>query len=87
MAELRGASVWNFGVLPADTVTVDGKPLQTVHLQRAATPDASRTVDVWYAPWKAGSGETVYLPVRLRISEASGDYVEQLLERMPATAP
>ena len=87
VAELRGASVWNFGVLPADTVTVDGKPLQTVHLQRAATPDASRTVDVWYAPWKAGSGETVYLPVRLRISEASGDYVEQLLERMPATAP
>lgn len=67
------AQTWHFIVAPEQTLRYQGEPLPAVKLTRELRDPKDQTVDVWFAP-RLG-----YLPVRLKITQQDGDYIEQQL--------
>ena len=68
------ADTWTFLVEAEETITVSTGNLPTLKLSRRPRGDFDQKVEVWFAP------SLDYLPVKSRITEQSGDFVEQLLE-------
>lgn len=64
---------WDFEVGNIEPLSLPGGDMAGVHLRRTAMGDEATTVDIWLAP------SLGYLPVRIRLSQGNGDFVEQLL--------
>jgi hypothetical protein len=69
------AEPWTFRVLKQDKVRTPMGELNAVHVSRAPQPDSKdQTLDIWLAP------SLEWYPVRLRFTEADGDFIEQTLQ-------
>lgn len=69
----RDAENWQFTVAGPETLTLPAGETATVKLSRAPRREFDQRVEVWLAPALG------YLPARLRITQANGDFVDQLL--------
>ena len=72
----REAEAWTFVVEATENLELLGAPMQTVKLIRKARREFDQKVEVWYAP------SLGYLPVRNRITQASGDFIDQQLSEV-----
>lgn len=72
----REAEPWTFIVEAEESLDLLGAPMQTLKLTRKPRRDFDQKVEVWYAPMLG------YLPVRNRITQASGDFVDQQLSEV-----
>jgi hypothetical protein len=66
----RDADLWLFTVGPTETLTLPGGKLELIKLTRNPRQAYDQQVDIWLA---ASLG---YLPARILITEASGDYID-----------
>ena len=71
------AEVWLFRVGPTSHQTLPAGEIVTRQLTRSPRKEFDRKVDIWLAPAMA------HLPVRLRITEPSGDFLDMQLEELP----
>ncbi|MCG2585029.1 DUF3108 domain-containing protein [Massilia sp. TS11] len=77
VAGRRDAERWSFKVAGTEAIQTRLGELQAVHLVKAPPPDSKdQQLDIWLAPAQD------WLPVRLRFSDADGDYVDQVLEKI-----
>lgn len=67
----RDADTWLFTVGNPETLTLPGGDLATLKLLRNPRQPFDQKVELWLAPALG------YLPARLRITEANGDYMDQ----------
>lgn len=65
---------WEFVVGPEEKLAIVSGELQVIGLTRQPRRPGDRKVEMWLAPTLS------YLPARLRVSEANGDHIDQLLE-------
>jgi Protein of unknown function (DUF3108) len=72
-AGARDAENWQFTVAGPETVILPGGDTATVKLNRAPRREFDQRVEVWLAPALG------YLPARIRITQANGDFVDQQL--------
>lgn len=72
----REAEPWVFVVEPTESLALPAGTVEAVHLSRAPRKPYDTRIDVWFAPALG------YLPVRIRITQASGDYVDQQLKSL-----
>lgn len=66
----RAADTWTFTVEGEETLEVSMGTLHAVQLQRLPRRDYDQKAQVWLAP------ELDYLPARIRITQANGDFAE-----------
>jgi hypothetical protein len=66
----RDADLWLFTVGPTETLTLPGGQLELVRLTRNPRQAYDQQVDIWLAQTLS------YLPARIRITEASGDFID-----------
>ena len=67
----RAADVWVFTVEGDERLSLPGGELATVRLVCNPRKDFDQKIEVWLAPALG------YLPARIRIAEANGDFVDQ----------
>lgn len=67
----RAADTWLFTVGAEETLTLPGGEQATLKLMRNPRQEFDQKVELWLAPALG------YLPVRIRITEANGDFVDQ----------
>jgi len=67
----RSAERWVFKVGTLEKLTLPGGELAALHLTRDPVNENDPRADAWLAP------SLGYLPVRIRLSQANGDFVEQ----------
>lgn len=80
VTDVTDVELWDFVVEGPDTLDLDSGGLPTIRLARQPRRERDRKVEIWLAPAMS------YLPARIRISEANGDYVDQTIEApLPAT--
>lgn len=72
-AGTREADTWTFTVVGTPTLALPAGEQATIALKRAPRREFDQTVEVWFAPALG------YLPVRIRLSQANGDVVDQQL--------
>ena len=77
----REAEVWQFKVMNEETLNLPYGDLPSLKLQRNPRRDFDQRIEVWFAPALG------YLPVRLRITNANGDTVDQLLRSVAPRTP
>lgn len=65
---------WEFVVGPEEKLAIVSGELPVIGLTRQPRRPGDRKVEMWLAPTLS------YLPARLRVSEANGDHIDQLLE-------
>jgi len=70
--------VWKFKIGPLTELELPAGTLTTRLLTRSPRREFDKTLQVWLAPALG------YLPVRLRITEHNGDFVDQLLDTVPS---
>ncbi|MFS2033350.1 DUF3108 domain-containing protein [Polaromonas sp. CT11-55] len=71
------ADNWTFLVEAEETITISiGNNILTRKLSRAPRSDFDQKVEIWFAP------SLDYLPVKSRITDQNGDFVEQSLENV-----
>ena len=75
----RSADRWTFTIEGPETLELPAGPTPALKLQRLPRKDYDQKAELWVAP---GLG---YLPVRIRITQANGDFAD-LLQRS-STAP
>jgi hypothetical protein len=69
------AEPWTFKVVSQEKVRIPLGELNTVHIMRAPPPDSkSQKLDIWLAP------SLEWYPVRVRFTDAGGDFIEQTLQ-------
>lgn len=68
----READIWLFTLAAIEPLDVAGQALAAVKLERQPRRPYDQKVEVWLAP------ELGYLPVRIHITEANGDHVDQV---------
>lgn len=68
----RDADVWLFSVVASAALDLAGQATPTVKLERNPRRPYDQKVEVWLAP------DMRYLPVRIRITDANGDNVDQV---------
>lgn len=78
VAGTGSAEIWQFSLGPEETLELPVGPVQARRLTRAQSGAYGTTVEVWLAPGLA------HLPVRIRLTQASGDLIDQQLEQWPA---
>jgi hypothetical protein len=71
----REAEVWQFMVEKEETLQLPIGEISAIKLNRKPRKDFDQHIELWFAP------EMGYLPVRLRITNANGDRVDQLLSK------
>lgn len=71
-ADAHRAEPWNFRVGTTEPLDLPGGALAGLKLSKAPTVEFDQSIEVWLAP------DMHYLPVRLRITEANGDFVDLL---------
>ena len=69
----RDADTWTFTVGSAEKISLPFGELMAVKLSRQPRREYDQKVEIWYAP------SLGYLPVRSKITQANGDFVDQLL--------
>jgi hypothetical protein len=69
----READIWLFTVEGQETIRAATAEYATLKLTRNPRREFDQKVEVWFAP------ELGYLPVRLRLTEANGDFLDQQL--------
>lgn len=80
VAGRRDADPWTFRVVGNETLQTAMGPQACLHLSKAPPADSKdQQLDIWLAP-----GLDWY-PVRLRFSDADGDFVDQTLESLKKT--
>jgi hypothetical protein len=67
----RDADTWLFTVDKEETLALPGGELATLKLMRNPREEFDQKVELWLAPTLG------YLPVRIRITEPNGDFVDQ----------
>ena len=67
----RSSEQWIFVVSNLETLTLPGGTVQAIKLVRHPPNQGAPQVDVWLAP------RLDYLPVRIRLTQGDGDFVEQ----------
>ena len=72
----RDADHWTFRVESAEALSLPFGDLATVKLSRQPRREYDQKVEIWYAP------TLDYLPVRSKITQANGDYVDQQLSAL-----
>lgn len=70
-ASTHDAQVWRFRVEAQEELQLPGGHQQAWRLQRLAREPADQKLELWIAPAQA------YTPVRLRLTEPRGDWLEQ----------
>ena len=83
LARPQGMAWWTYDVTDEETLISPGLgPVPAFHLvpRPIANPSGVITVELWFAP------SLQYLPVRLRISLGSGNFVDLLVEHIEQTA-
>ncbi len=70
----RDADTWTFLVEANEPLSLPGGDMATLKLTRKPKREYDQKVEVWYAP------SLGYLPVRNRITQANGDFVDQQLK-------
>lgn len=68
-----GADTWTFVVGPEEKLSLPAGEISTLKLTRKPQRDYDYTIEVWLAPSLA------WLPVRTRITQHNGDFVDQQL--------
>lgn len=77
VAGRRDAEPWTFKVVKQETVATGQGLVEAVHLIKAPPPDKKgQQVDLWLAP------SLEWYPVKLRFSEADGEFVQQTIEKI-----
>ena len=71
----REAEVWNFLVEKDETLQLPYGDLQALKVHRKPRREFDQNIELWFAPALG------YLPVRLRITNANGDVVDQVLRK------
>jgi hypothetical protein len=67
----RDAELWLFTVMQTEALKLPGGNVQGVKLERLPRKPYDQKIEVWLSP------QLAYLPVRIRITDANGDHVEQ----------
>ena len=67
----RDADTWLFTVGSEEEIKLPGGELMALKLERKPRQEFDQKVELWLAPTQA------YLPVRIRITEANGDFIDQ----------
>lgn len=67
----RSAESWVFVVGAMEMQTLPGGTINAIKLMRAPVSEHDARVEVWLAP------ELAYMPVRIRLTQGTGDFVEQ----------
>lgn len=67
----RNADTWLFTVGSEEKIKLPGGELMALKLERKPRQEFDQKVELWLAPAQA------YLPVRIRITEANGDFIDQ----------
>ncbi|MFD2270527.1 DUF3108 domain-containing protein [Undibacterium arcticum] len=76
VAGRRDAEPWSFKVVKQENIQTPLGELAAVHIVKAPPPDSTdQQLDIWLAP------SLEWYPVRLRFTDADGDFVEQFLEK------
>ena len=77
----REAEVWHFLVEKQELLQLPYGDIHTLKLNRKPRRDFDQHIELWFAP------SLGYLPVRLRITNANGDFVDQLLSKVEKPSP
>lgn len=77
----RDADGWTFVVESAESLTLPFGELNTLKLSRQPRKEFDQKVEIWYAP------SLGYLPVRSKITQANGDFVDQQLNTIAKPSP
>jgi hypothetical protein len=73
----RDAEPWLFKVVKEEKINSPMGDQRTLHISRAPPPDSKgQRLDIWLAP------ALEWYPVRVRFTDADGDYIEQTLEKI-----
>jgi hypothetical protein len=80
-ASQREAEVWQFSVEKEETLQLPYGTVVAVKLNRSPRREFDQRIEVWLAP------EFGYLPVRLRVTNANGDWIDQTLKGVEKPAP
>ena len=77
----REAEVWHFLVEKEELLQLPFGEINAIKLNRKPRRDFDQQIELWFAPTLG------YLPVRLRITNANGDFVDQLLNKAEKPSP
>lgn len=77
----REAEIWHFLVEKEEMLQLPYGEVHAVKLNRKPRRDFDQHIELWFAP------DLGYLPVRLRITNANGDLVDQLLNKVEKPHP
>ena len=77
-ASARSASRWVFRVAQTEPLELPAGTITALKLQRVPEDEHDQRADLWLAP------SVHYLPVRLRITQSSGDFVDLRLKETSA---
>ena len=72
----RDAEVWLFLVEKSETLKLPYGDVPTIKINRKPRKEFDQTIELWFAP------SIDYLPVRLRVTNANGDFVDQQLRKV-----
>jgi len=67
----RSAERWVFKIGELETLQLPGGPQQAIHVTRDPVNEFEPRAEAWLSP------DMAYLPVRIRLSQSNGDFVEQ----------
>lgn len=80
VAGQHDADPWTFKVVGRDRIATPLGELDALHVLKEPPPDAKgQRVDIWLAPKRA------WYPVRLRYTDADGDFIEQTLQQIDSS--
>ena len=72
----RDADTWTFLVEAEETLPLAGQDMATLRLVRKPRREFDQRVEIWFAP------SLGYLPVRNRITQSNGDFIDQKLSKV-----
>ena len=72
----RDAEVWLFLVEKSETLQLPYGDVPTIKVNRKPRKEFDQSIELWFAP------SIDYLPVRLRVTNANGDFVDQQLRKV-----
>jgi hypothetical protein len=82
VAGTRDAETWHILVIGQEDIVVDGTTISAWHVARAPRRGSyDQKLDIWLAP------QLNWYPVRLRYTEANGDYLDMSLSNLNVSAP
>jgi hypothetical protein len=72
----RDAEMWLFLVEKSETLQLPYGDVPTIKVNRKPRKEFDQSIELWFAP------SIDYLPVRLRVTNANGDFVDQQLRKV-----